>query len=63
MANLSDITDLSMLEGMDKEQLIIIIKEMIEGNAKQLKDLEIVKDEILADTEKCNEILAKLCVR
>ena len=62
MANLSDITDLSMLEGMDKEQLIIIIKEMIEGNAKQLKDLEIVKDEILADTEKCNEILAKLGV-
>ena len=52
MANLSDITDLSMLEGMDKEQLITIIKEMIEGNAKQLKDLEIVKDEILADTEK-----------
>jgi hypothetical protein len=63
MANLSDITDLSMLEGMDKEQLIIIIKEMIEGNAKQLKDLEIVKDEILADTEKCNEILAKLGVQ
>lgn len=63
MANLSDITDLSMLEGMDKEQLIIIIKEMIEGNAKQLKDLEIVKDEILAYTEKCNEILAKLGVR
>ena len=63
MANLSDITDLSMLEGMDKEQLIIIIKEMIEGNAKQLIDLEIVKDEILADTEKCNEILAKLGVR
>lgn len=63
MANLSDITDLSMLEGMDKEQLIIIIKEMIEGNAKQLKDLEIVKDEILADTKKCNEILAKLGVR
>lgn len=63
MASLSDITDLSMLEGMDKEQLTIIIKEMIEGNAKQLKDLEIVKDEILADTEKCNEILAKLGVQ
>lgn len=63
MANLADITDLSMLEGMDKEQLTIIIKEMLVGNAKQLKDLEIVRDEILADTEKCNEILAKIGVR
>ena len=63
MANLSDIADLSMLEAMDKQQLIIILKDMIEGNAKQLKDLEIVKDEILADTEKCNEILAKLGVQ
>ena len=55
--------DLSMLQAMDKDQLSIVIKEMIVSNAKQLKDLEIVKDEILADTEKCNEILAKLGVQ
>lgn len=55
--------DLSMLQAMDKDQLSTVIKEMIVSNAKQLKDLEIVKDEILADTEKCNEILAKLGVQ
>lgn len=60
MVDLSSITDLSMLTAMDKQQLADVTKEMIVGNEKRLKDLETLKDEILADTSKCHDILKKL---
>ena len=45
MVDLSSITDLSMLEAMDKQELAKVVKETIAGNEKQLKELERLKDD------------------
>ena len=60
MVDLSSITDLSMLEAMDKQELAKVVKETIAGNEKQLKELERLKDELLADISECRDILKKL---
>ena len=46
MVDLSSITDLSMLQAMDKQELSEVVKKTIAGNEKQLKDLERLKDEL-----------------
>lgn len=60
MVDLSSITDLSMLEAMDKQELAKVVKETIAGNEKQLKELERLKDELLADISESRDILKKL---
>ena len=60
MVDLSSITDLSMLEAMDKQELAKVVKETIAGNEKQLKELERLKDELLADISQGRDILKKL---
>ena len=60
MVDLSSITDLSMLEAMDKQELAKVVKETIAGNEKQLKELERLKDELLADISEGRDILKKL---
>lgn len=60
MVDLSSITDLSMLEAMDKQELAKVVKETIAGNEKQLKELERLKDELLADISECRDILKNL---
>lgn len=60
MVDLSSITDLSMLEAMDKQELAKVVKETIAGNEKQLKELERLKDELLADISECRNILKNL---
>lgn len=60
MVDLSSITDLSMLEAMDKQELARVVKETIAGNEKQLKELERLKDELLADISEGRDILKKL---
>ncbi|MGP5206356.1 hypothetical protein, partial [Psychrobacter celer] len=60
MVDLSSITDLSMLEAMDKQELAKVVKETIAGNEKQLKELDRLKDELLADISEGRDILKKL---
>ena len=60
MVDLSSITDLSMLEAMNKQELAKVVKETIAGNEKQLKELERLKDELLADISEGRDILKKL---
>lgn len=60
MVDLSSITDLSMLQAMDKQELSEVVKKTIAGNEKQLKDLERLKDELLADISQGRDILKKL---
>ena len=49
-----------MLEAMDKQELAKVVKETIAGNEKQLKELERLKDELLADISEGRDILKKL---
>ena len=60
MVDLSSITDLSMLQAMDKQELSEVVKKTIAGNEKQLKELERLKDELLADISEGRDILKKL---
>lgn len=60
MVDLSSITDLSMLQAMDKQELADVVKEMIASNEKQLKEFERLKDELLADISQGRDILKKL---
>ncbi len=60
MVDLSSITDLSMLQAMDKQELSEVVKKTIAGNEKQLKELERLKDELLADISQGRDILKKL---
>ena len=49
-----------MLQAMDKQELSEVVKKTIAGNEKQLKDLERLKDELLADISQGRDILKKL---
>ena len=60
MVDLSSITDLSMLQAMDKQELSEVVKKTIAGNEKQLKELERLKDELLDDISQGRDILKKL---
>ena len=60
MVDLSSITDLSMLQAMDKQELSEVVKKTIAGNEKQLKELDRLKDELLADISEGRDILKKL---
>ena len=45
---------------MDKQELSEVVKKTIAGNEKQLKELERLKDELLADISQGRDILKKL---